>query len=65
MNEDMINDFKAKKDVLETKLILTFNQMLNGSMEIINDLNTTIIQAYEDHNHTFWMMRYILRLETH
>ena len=61
MNEQMIDDFKAKKDVLVRKLFFTFDQMLNGSLEIINVLNTTILQAYEDHNHTFWMMRYILR----
>ena len=54
-------DFINNKKMLEDVLIENFPDMLNRTIEYLEDLNETLEQAHEDHTHTFSMMKYILR----
>ena len=61
LNEQIMMDFINNKKMLEDVLIENFPDMLNRTIEYLEDLNETLEQAHEDHTHTFSMMKYILR----
>ena len=50
-----------KKKRFEMKIFEDYPKMLAETIVSLRDLNATVEQAYEDHEHTFTMMRYILR----
>ena len=61
-NEHLFGNFIEKKDILEKILFTTLPKMLEITMDQLDWLNTTTKLAYENHLHTFSMMRFILRL---
>ena len=62
-NERLAGHFLATKKKLEEILFSTLPNVLAGTRMQLLELNSTIVQAYEDHMHTFFMMKYILRSE--
>ena len=60
-NERILNDFLAKKKQFERKMFEDYPNILRETIASLQNLNATVVQAYEDHEHTFGMMRYILR----
>ena len=50
-----------KKKRFEIKMFDDYPKMLAETIVSLQDLNATVKEAYQNHEHTFTMMRYILR----
>ena len=57
----LIGNFVSKKQTLERILFTTMPDLLMKTLDQLVAMNKTIYTANENHLHTFWMMKYILR----
>ena len=60
-NERLFGEFVGTQKDLTKGLFTELPTRLNLMTEKLDNLNKSIDEAYQQYNHTFFMMRYILR----